>query len=372
MKPLVLDIQFGLNRYFDMKYIIFITTIFISLLSFSVSAINISNASHGFLNNGTVEISFNLSESADLQVNIFDDRDYLIRSINKGSMGKGDQKIAWDLKDQKKALVPPEAYKYTIVATNSNGEEIVHDLSDITGNKLVTINDAHLNKTTGNIEFVLKKPSRVLIRAGLSGGGPLLVTIANWAARKDGLNTVNWNGYDASEVINIRKHDKLYFDVQAYSFSDNTIVVGKNNNTAKLIDMTKWNVEKRKNVVQKKKRMIAAYQQSSETRGDFVVNLDITQHNKTKNNTPIVSGVVPVKLSVDKENMATIMNRRAEPVFYIDGKFSYENEVGFYPMIWKLNTRNLNEGEHYLTVNLRGYEGNFGIASKKIIVEHAK
>jgi hypothetical protein len=355
-----------------MKFILFITTFSISLLSFNVAAVKISSASHEILTNGQVAINFNLSETANTQINIYDDRDYLIRSIIKGKMEKGDQSIIWDLKDKESANVPPEAYKYTIEAAAVDGERIVHDLSDITGSNPVKVSDVHLNKVTGNVEFTLQKPSRVLIRAGLSGGGPLLVTLANWVAKRDGKNSVSWNGLDASKVINIRNHDKLYFDIQAYTFSDNTIIVGKNNSTVKLIDTSSWKVEKRKNIVHKKKRMIAAYQQSPETRGDFVVNLDIAQQNKTKNNTPIVDGVIPVKLSVNKDNMSTIMNRRAEPVFYIDGKFSYENEVGFYPMIWKLDTRNLNAGEHYLTVNLRGYDGNFGIASKKILVEHDK
>lgn len=355
-----------------MKYILFITTIFISLLSFNAGAVKISNASHNFLKSGEVEIGFHLSEIANIQINIYDDRDYLIRSLNQGQLVKGDQKVVWDLKDTAEVPVPSEAYKYTLKAVDTNGKEVIHDLSDITGNEELAVNDVHFNIATGNVEFVLTRPARVLIRAGLSGGGPLLVTIANWIARRDGLNTVGWNGYDASKVINIRKHDKLYFDVQAYSFSDNTIILGRNNSAIKLIDTSAWNAEKRKKITQKKKKMIAAYQQSSETRGDFVVNLNITQQSKTKNNTPVVNGVIPVMLSVNKNNMATIMNRRAEPVFYIDGKFAYENEVGFYPMVWKLDTRNLNKGEHYLTVNLRGYEGNFGIASKKIIVEHKK
>ncbi len=342
------------------------------MLSLNVNAVKISNVFHDAIDNNEVKIRFNLSEMADTQINIYDDRDYLIRSTATRKMSKGDQAIVWDLKDKEKNPVPSEAYKYTVVATSTDGEETVHDLSDITGNRLVAINDAHFNKVTGNVEFVLKKPSRVLIRAGLSGGGPLMATIANWVARIDGLNTVSWDGFDASDVINIREHDKLYFDVQAYSFSDNTIIVGKGNSAAKLIDTSNWNVEKRKSIVQKKKRMIAAYQQSPESREDFVVNLDIAQQTKAKDNTPVVNGVIPVRLSVNKNNMITVMSRRAEPVFYVDGKFAYENEVGFYPMVWKLDTHNLNEGEHYLTVNLRGYEGNFGIASKKIIVEHAK
>jgi hypothetical protein len=41
-------------------------------------------------------------------------------------------------------------------------------------------------------------------------------------------------------------------------------------------------------------------------------------------------------------------------------------------MTWLLNTDTLNEGEHYLSVNLRGYEGNFGLATVKVYVQRPK
>lgn len=355
-----------------MKIILFITTLTVSLFSLNAGAVNISNVFHGAVKNSEVEIRFNLSETADTQIKFYDDRDYLIRKIVKGKMDKGDHSVVWNLKDDNELRVPPEAYKYTIVATGVDGKEVIHDLSDITGNESITVNDAQLNKATGEVDFILKKPSRVHIRAGLSGGGPLLVTLLNWVSRDTGLNKVKWNGLDASGVINIQNHEKLYLSVQAYSLSDNTIIVGKDNSKVNFIDTSAWVIQKRKNIVLQKKKMIAAYQQPPETRGDFSVSLDITQKYKKEGNVPVVNGTVSVRLNVDKDSMATIINQRAEPVFYIDGIFSYENEVGFYPMVWQLDTSNLNDGEHFLTVNLRGYEGNFGIASKKIIVRQTK
>ncbi len=355
-----------------MKFIIIITALSVTLISFCVNAVEISNVFHGVMDNDEIEIRFHLSETADASINIYDDRDYLIRRVAKNAMSSGDNSLMWDLKDNMQVSVPAEAYKYVVIATGADGVDAVHDLSDITGGKSLIVENTKINKVTGDVEFILQKPARVHIRAGLSGGGPLLVTVANWLARGSGHNSVKWNGFDSSNEINIQKHKKLYFNVQAYSFSDNTIVLGENSNTVKFIDTSTWEVKKREVVVSKKKRMVAANQQTPETRGDFVVNLDVPDQYKKKNHVPIVDGIVPIKLSVNEENMETIINRRAEPVFYIDGKFSYENEVGFYPMVWQLDTRQLNDGEHYLTVNLRGYEGNFGIASKKIIVKHTK
>ena len=46
----------------------------------------------------------------------------------------------------------------------------------------------------------------------------------------------------------------------------------------------------------------------------------------------------------------------------------FENETGFLPMTWNWDTSNASPGIHYLTANLRGYEGNFGMATVKVRV----
>ena len=357
-------------KHFEMKFIQVIIAFGMALYSLNVYAIKIENVFYDHGSDHQVAVRFHLSERADVHLNIYDDRDYLIRQLSLGTKIEGDHVALWDLKDRADVSVPSEAYKFTVVAVNANGKRVVHDLSDITGTESVKLHDLHINKSTGDIEFILDRPSRVLIRAGLKGGGPLLVTLSNWVAFEAGQHKIPWNGLDASGIIDLKMHKKLYLDARAYSLSDNTIIVGPQGNATNLIDVSSWNIIKREVVLTKKKKMIAAYQQSITSRGDYVVSLKTMQGYPVEQGAAVVNGVVDIKLNIDKKNMATAINQRVEPVFYIDGKFAYENEVGFYPMTWKLDTRNLNEGEHYLTVNLRGYEGNFGIASTRVIVRH--
>jgi hypothetical protein len=40
-------------------------------------------------------------------------------------------------------------------------------------------------------------------------------------------------------------------------------------------------------------------------------------------------------------------------------------------MTWNFDPAALNEGEHFLSVDLRGYEGNFGMATLKVFVQRA-
>jgi hypothetical protein len=183
-----------------------------------------------------------------------------------------------------------------------------------------------------------------------------------------GENIERWDGMDISKAINLAKHPEIKIDIQSYTLSKNSIMFGNKATETKFINI-KWSKEQRKRKKVLNKRMVAMQQQAPETRGDYEVKLNLPAGlSKSKTNVPIVNGVIPVLLTVPKSNLAVALDRRVEPVFYIDGQFAYENEVGFLPMTWLINTNDLNDGEHYITVNVRGYEGNFGMATKKIHV----
>ena len=311
-------------------------------------------------------VSFSLSDTADVELKLFDDRDKLVRRIVRKGLASGEHTIQWSGQDEAGHTVPAEAYRYTLTANTT----VEHDLSDLTGGETVR-SKIHWNADKMQFEYSLDKPSRVLIRVGLENHGPLMVTIRNWVPRQAGSHIERWDGKDASGELDLAKHPKLVVSMRAYTLSQNTILVGPKPDRVSFIDKMTWPSENR--VVKKKpvKRMIAAQQQAAETRGDYLVNLNLPDGLKTdKQGVPIVTGQIPVVLDVDEKYRAIALNRRSETVFYIDGQFTLENEVGFLPTTWMLDTTHLNNGEHFLSVNLRGYEGNFGLATRKIIVQH--
>jgi len=311
-------------------------------------------------------ISFSLSSKADVELKLFDDRDKLVRRIVRKGLAAGEHTIQWSGQDEAGHTVPAEAYRYTLTANMT----VEHDLSDLTGGETVR-SKIHWNVDKMQFEYTLDKPSRVLIRVGLENHGPLMATIRNWVPRQAGSHVEHWDGKDASGELDLSKHPKLVVSMRAYTLSQNTILVGPEPERVSFIDKMSWPVESR--IVKRKpvKQMIAAQQQAAETRGDYLVHLNLPDGLKTgKQGVPIVTGQVPVVLDVDDRYRAIALNRRSETVFYVDGQFTFENEVGFLPTTWMLDTTHLNNGEHFLSVNLRGYEGNFGLATRKILVQH--
>ena len=321
-------------------------------------------------NNEEVTIQFVLSDAANVSINIYDDRSLLIRTFYNLKLGQGDHQINWDGKDQDGNNVPPEAYSYTISATDGQNT-VEHDYSDYTGNQEYQVKDVQWNKKQKQFEYALNKSSRVFIRIGLEKHGPLLATILNWVPRNIGKHTEKWDGMDASGVLNLSAHPKMIIDMQAYDLTKNTILVGPKIVKSNYLLSTSLGEKIRQVKYAHKKKMLAAYQQKPETRGDYLMHLKLPDNLKMNNEgITIVSGILPIMLDVEDEYRHIAIDRRSEPVLYVDGQFAMENEVGYLPMTWRVDTSTMNEGEHYITVNLRGYEGNFGIATKKIHVKH--
>lgn len=319
----------------------------------------------------SVTFRFELSAPAKVTLQLFDGRDLLIREIaSQGALRAGEQSLRWDLCDHARRPVPAEAYTYVLKALGEDGKIARYDLTDLTGGETLSPRDVKWDAKTGLLSYVLDKPARVNVRLGLNDGGPLLRTLIDWVARPSGVREEKWDGKDASGVLDVGAHPRLAIGVQAFALPQNAILIGDPQAQVALIErLPAQRVQRPKAKVQPK-HMYSHAQQPLEARGDFKVQLSLPNGlQRTAAGLPVISTSVPVRLEVDAKDRDRALARRFEPVFFIDGQFAFENEVGFVPMTWNFDPAALNEGEHFITVNLRGYEGNFGMATVKIFVQ---
>ncbi len=349
--------------------------LFILAISSSAHALTIQHVSHSpkqidFANNKNITINYTLDESAQVVLNIYDDRDYLIKKVSSnGQESKGDHSFIWDGTDQNNQSVPAEAYRYTIVASNGH-ETVEHDLSDLTGAEITKVHQIKWDEKSQKVRYRILKPSRVNIRIGLPNNGPLMTTITDWVSRGNGLHEASWDGFDNSGVINVAKFEDFDIHGQAFTLSENTLLVGPSSEKIQLIDIN-WKKEKRIRKNNQKKRMKKHSQQYIENRGDFTLTITLPKNlKKTDTGISIVSKRVPVRFNVPPDVQKRMLNDRFEPILFVDNEYKTENEVGFFPMTWNWDPKGMTEGEHVLTVNLRGYDGHLGAASVKIFVKH--
>ncbi len=318
-----------------------------------------------------VKIRYQLSREAKVALKIYDSLDILVRVLDGNQKKKsGDNEAVWDGKDDKGRIVPDEVYVYTIEAVNENGKKVIYDLTDLTGGKLQNAEgEIKRENKKSFISYALPKKSRVRIFLGLKDGGPLLCTLVDWLPRFSGPNKEYWDGWDDSHVINVKDSSKVEVGIWAYALTDNSIIIVGGKNNKRFLDFPK-DRERR----QKKKK----------ARGDIFdhwlhprescrnLNIEIILPDKLKRNKeglPIITGPTPIRMQVAEEDKKHAISERFEVVYYIDGIFVYENELGYTPFNWIWDPVGVNEGEHFITINLRGYQGHFGTASMKVMVK---
>lgn len=153
--------------------------------------------------------------------------------------------------------------------------------------------------------------------------------------------------------------------VFAYSLADNSIIVRSSYHNHRLypdrpeIFKTVLSLDKYPYIWQRK----VAFRQP-------LVFLDIIEKLDVSNDgVPIVTGRIPLKISVDAKDRISTENSRYGIKGFIDTIPLFEYKDGFSPFTYQLDTSYLSEGEHLITINLLTYSGNCGVVTKKILVK---
>jgi hypothetical protein len=314
-------------------------------------------------------VRFRSSAAAPVSLHIYDGRDIEIRRVNsQGVLPPGEHRLVWNGKDWRGRPAPDEAYIYTLSAATPDGERIEFDQTDLTGGETLTPRDVKWDASARKITYVLDKPARVNVRLGIKNGGPLLRTLIDWVPRAAGLQAEPWDGYDASHELEFAGHPSLDIGVSAFSLPDNTIFVGKSPVKVNIIESLPAQVIRRARSPSAK-RMYEHSQQPLDERGDYTIELRLPKNLPRRDGLPVVDRPIPLTVVAHARDQARVLARRSEPVFFVDGQFAFENEMGFVPVTWVWDPANAAEGVHFLSVNLRGYEGNFGMATRKVLVK---
>lgn len=321
----------------------------------------------------SVAIRFHLSAPATASVRIYDGRDLQIRTLGSAKpLPAGDVRLTWNGRDARGRLVPPEAYHYTVDARAADGREVEYDITDRTGGEEVMPGHVHWDPREKKIHYILPRPARVAIRVGLENGGPILGTVLDWVPRPAGKNVEAWNGRDASGVLDLSHHPNLLVGIRAFALPDNAILVLPLPRKVQLIQNLPADTPRRVRKWTPPSRLHDHAEQPITTRGDFQISLTLPPGlRKNAKGIPVVRGPVPLRLEVAPSERKRAWNRRFEATFFVDGTFVYEDETGFLPLTWRWDPKGANPGEHYVTANVRGYEGNFGAATVRLWVAGA-
>lgn len=192
----------------------------------------------------------------------------------------------------------------------------------------ILASDTRFDLEKGEISYTLPEPALVRLRVGIHQGGALLHHVLDWEPREAGRHVEKWDKKDTTRLIDFGDR------------SDYLLVL----NCRPL---------KNKDGIKKAPQLTVAFPDAKSA---------------TPKSDPVVTGTVPLRVTLASEDSAWMNATKFEVALYVDYVFLMEDEVGTNPFNYHLDVSRFGEGEHILTVNVIGYDGQVGTKSVKFFV----
>jgi len=321
-------------------------------------------------------IPFSLTQSALVDIDIYAPDGDKVRTLSsKKELKKGKHSFSWDGKDSEGIIVPNEAYS-VVLKVKSNGKTISLDPRTYSGGEIDKSLGTQMS-TDGKIIYNLAKPSRVLIRAGITDG-PMMRSLINWVPKPAGKNIQHWNGYDADKVVNVFDTKRFGVIVVAFALAQHSIITTGNEKLSypQYYKNKKWSFKptaKDKRLIERDGKGISPHFYTFRIT-DKDPRINIKFPSKTKKNKDGIAlltndKAIPVKVTMPVEDEKFIEQSKYEVSFFVDHEFKSEEELGFMPITWLWSPNGFKKGEHILTVNVSGFSGQVGVKNIKFIIE---
>jgi len=316
----------------------------------------------------TVILSFEITQPADVKIAIYDRLGRLVRSFDISDIEAGRHHITWDGRETDGNLAAGDVFLYVIKAKNKNGEETIYNRAMKTGGLNVKPLKYTLDRNTGKIEYVLPKACMIRIRAGLKDG-MFGKTLFDWKPSTAGRHSYTWDGRDESGLMNLLKHQDLNIRLTCYTLPENTIITTGQVRPFGWEEISIKTKSKGRDYLWATKGKYLHYTHDPRIchQPEFKV-LFPTQAKSNSEDTPVISGIVPVRVELDPRDAQHLINTRFEIMLFVDGVFIYEIEEGTSPFTFNWETNGFAKGPHIVTVNLIAYDDHIGIVSRKVIL----
>jgi len=322
-----------------------------------------------------VTIKYAIDVPGITNIDIFDPDFCLVRRLLKDiHQEKGAHEIEWDGKDLDGNLVPDEAYFFTIVAEDRDRNQAVYDPTTLSGGEEFDITTANVDAASNTITYRLAKPSRMLIRVGISGG-PLLNVPVSWEPRISGEITEYWKGRDQDGFIDLLAHPRFKMVITGFYLVENSVITYGNTEE----DYYNYKLRLGNQGQKKPARTSAPREKGTKISPHYlrprVLDKPVDVALTFPQNSSGDSAVVPisperelVRVELAETDKVNFIDEPFEISFFLDGEYYSEEEVGYTPYNWLWSLDNVDEGEHILTVNVSSFKDIIGIRSRKIRV----
>jgi len=322
-----------------------------------------------------VTIGCKLAVAAVVSISIYGPNGELIRELyDEASLAAGNHRLVWDGKDSEGDIVRDEAYFFVIEArapaTNDDDVETAektapvvarYDPLEFSGGELINPQEFHFKPKDNSISYVLPKPARVRIRAGVDNG-PMLNTMVNWQPRVRGLCTEVWRGKDRQGVRHFSTRPDCFLTSMAYALPENSIIAFGNREES----YREWYLReghkrpKKPDVPRSPEKpgvMCLHWYKPPHLNRDpgITVTFPELEQDPSAPNEPVRlagdSAIIRVSIP-DEADFAFMDEQKFEMVLFVEDRRILEAEQSHAPFNWRWDLTSVPPGLHYLTVNL--------------------
>jgi len=292
-------------------------------------------------------LRFEISRPARVVVEMRTETGEVVERSDLGEKPAGAVEATWDGRDLSGAPVPSGVYLYRITA--SDGTSTVASAPVVPGGREVLAQRFTFDRETNTMRFVLPQASRVRLRVGMKGY-PLLRTLYDWTPMLAGPHEIRWDGSDEMGLVEVTKQAQLDVNLSAFALPGNALLVTGNGP----LD--------RRPAGAPAEMPGESYRHAlhtSEICREPRFRVELVGARRGKSGLPVVSGVAPLRVTLDPSNAVHLVDTRFEIMVFIDTVL-FESEDGSNPFNHQLDTSALAPGPHLLTVNVLGYDDHFG------------
>jgi hypothetical protein len=293
----------------------------------------------------------------------------LVRTLEIADLSPAvsDYKVVWDGRDDQLGVVPDEAYLPFVVLTSTQDQASTIAVSGSSGGEEVF----EFAKTVrpGSIEYTLPAASRMLVRSGIENG-PMLRTIIDWEPRTAGFHAERWSGRGSDNVAVIEEHPDAAYLIVGYRLPDHSIITHGNERESyrQYRERRNWPLRQASAGQKRLERNGRALRQEfwqpllqQKSPRIEVALLSTPQRQPLRHLQQSQEMLTEVKLHPHDE--VYLQQERYEISFFVDHAFIAEEEQGYVPFTWRWSPGRMGvqPGEHLLTVNVSGYNGQVGV-----------
>jgi len=175
-----------------------------------------------------------------------------------------------------------------------------------------------------------------------------------------------WDGWDASKLVRLIEHPQASIILQAFAMPDNTIIV-----RAPSVPADTSRADERR--YPPLDHPDASYVHARHPRAichDVAFRVEFPEATRrTPAGEPILSGQVPVRVTIDGRDEQHLVNQRFEVMLYEDLLALFEEEEAVNPSTFVWDTSRLPPGRHLFTVNILSYDDHYGVVTQPVMIE---